>query len=397
MSYREDWKEVRLGNLITHKKGFAFKSRDYSDTGRNIIKVTNLTTDSIDISNCVKINKKKALLYQDYELKEGDIIITTVGSWQNNPASIVGKVIKTPKKATNGLLNQNAVRLRSNNTTSQEFIFFRLKHIDFQNYLISGAQGSANQASITLSLIFDFKFNIPSLISQNRIASILSAFDEKIEANRQMNATLEAMAQAMFREYFIKTSFETTININEYLNFNPRLSIQKGTEVDFLEMKAVPTEGMNVDYTYLKEFKSGTKFQNNDTLLARITPCLQNGKTAFVNFLDKTEIGFGSTEFIVMRAKTNISPQFVYCLARNEDFRQHAINSMVGSSGRQRVQLDMLKNFKVPKIDMEVMKQFDIDTLPFFEKIKLNGKEINTLSKTRDLLLPQLMSGEIPA
>ena len=93
-------------------------------------------------------------------------------------------------------------------------------------------------------------------------------------------------------------------------------------------------------------FSSGTKFINRDTLLARITPCLENGKTAYVTFLDKNQVGWGSTEYIVMRPKGELHPFFAYALARNTDFRAYAEGCLAGSSGRQRVEIQHLKKFQ---------------------------------------------------
>ena len=152
---------------------------------------------------------------------------------------------------------------------------------------------------------------------------------------------------------------------------------------------------MNVVKIIEREFTSGSKFQKYDALIARITPCLENGKKAFVNFLENGVSAFGSTEFIVMRAKENACPQFAYCLAKNDKFKSHAVGSMVGSSGRQRVQLDSLVQFEIPKADNDLMIKFDKATKPMFKQINVNRLEIETLSKMRDGLLPRLMSGKI--
>ena len=97
----------------------------------------------------------------------------------------------------------------------------------------------------------------------------------------------------------------------------------------------------------IEEYKSGSKFRNGDTLLARITPCLENGKTAFVDFLEPDEVGFGSTEFIVMREKIDITDkEFLYYFAMSKDFREMAIKSMTGTSGRQRVETDRVRTYK---------------------------------------------------
>ena len=98
----------------------------------------------------------------------------------------------------------------------------------------------------------------------------------------------------------------------------------------------------------IKTFNGGAKFRNGDTLLAKITPCLENGKTAFVDILDDGEVAFGSTEFIVLRAKNETNPEFLYYFAISPDFRKRAIECMEGTSGRQRVNENALKTLELP-------------------------------------------------
>ncbi|MFO7831011.1 MAG: restriction endonuclease subunit S [Desulfuromonadaceae bacterium] len=198
-----EWQTVRLGDLVSHHKGFAFKSKDYRDSGHPVVRVSNFTGRSIDISGLKYLSENLASQFKDYELKTGDVVIATVGSWPNNPASVVGKAIQVPTYTDSALLNQNAVRLRSRSGLDQRFLFDLLKTADYQNYIVSTAQGSANQASITLNAIFGFEFQLPTLPEQKSIAHILGTLDDKIELNRQMNATLEAMAQALFKSWFV--------------------------------------------------------------------------------------------------------------------------------------------------------------------------------------------------
>ena len=101
-----------------------------------------------------------------------------------------------------------------------------------------------------------------------------------------------------------------------------------------------------------------TRFRNGDTLFARITPCLENGKTAFVQSLLKGVVGWGSTEFIVMRASPPVPPEYSYLLARDGAFREHAIQSMTGTSGRQRIQVDALAPYLLPVPRAEVLARF---------------------------------------
>lgn len=138
------------------------------------------------------------------------------------------------------------------------------------------------------------------------------------------------------------------------------------------------------------------RFRNGDALLARITPCLENGKSAFVDFLpDEQTVGWGSTEFYVLRSREGVPAPFAYLLVRHPEFRSTAIASMTGTSGRQRAQVDRLEDFPFAEAPMEVLGEFGKFILPMFDKISANGGENRTLAATRDLLLPKLMSGEI--
>jgi len=144
-----------------------------------------------------------------------------------------------------------------------------------------------------------------------------------------------------------------TVRAADFMDFNPRLSIKKETVATKISMDKLRPFTKAVPSVEQAEFSGGTKFANGDTIMARITPCLENGKTAFVDCLRENEIAFGSTEFIVLRAKPGVSdPQFVYYLATSPEFRNVAIKSMVGSSGRQRVQQPVLENLEltVPKL-----------------------------------------------
>jgi type I restriction enzyme S subunit len=196
-----------LGDFVAHQKGFAFKSSDYRANGHPIVRVSNFTDRSIDMTDCSYLHPDAVSQYEAYKLRRCDAVIATVGSWPNNPASVVGKTICVPDKAEGALLNQNAVRLRAKAGLDQRFLFYLLKHLDFQTYIVGTAQGSASQASITLSDIFGFEFPRPPLPEQKAIASILGALDDKIELNRRMNATLEAMARALLQSWFV--DFET--------------------------------------------------------------------------------------------------------------------------------------------------------------------------------------------
>ena len=165
--------------------------------------------------------------------------------------------------------------------------------------------------------------------------------------------------------------------VSDFIEFNPKVSLKKGTLAKKISMEKILPFNKNITGYEWSEFSGGTKFENGDTLLARITPCLENGKTSLVNNLEKGEKAFGSTEFIVMRAIKEISdPQYVYYLAISPFFRDYAIKSMAGTSGRQRVQVDLLKNLSILLPPLEEQKRIGEFLSEIDEKINCN-QQIN--------------------
>lgn len=198
------------------------------------------------------------------------------------------------------------------------------------------------------------------------------------------------------------TSEWRTIRAADFIDFNPRLSLKKGDIATKVAMDKLKPFTKKIPETEKAEFNGGAKFCNGDTVMARITPCLENGKTAYVDMLDDGEIGFGSTEFIVMRAKTGISdPQFVYYTAINPVFRNVAIKSMVGSSGRQRVQQSVLEELELSVPDLEEQRRIGAFLARIDEKIALNDRINDNLQQQASILygkyFPYAVTDDLPA
>lgn len=213
--------------------------------------------------------------------------------------------------------------------------------------------------------------------------------------NRQINDNLEQQAQAWLNGLFNKYVDNTTVLIHEIAEINPKRNLSKGTTAKCIEMANLPTTGSFPNGWIEKEYNGGMKFRNGDTLIARITPCLENGKTAFINFLDKNEIAYGSTEYIVISAKSDYSSSFFYFLARNHDFVDYAVKNMNGSSGRQRVSGDTIGKYRIPVIPRKELELFMKHAEIALKTIKDNSLQNIRLSTMRDVLLPKLMSGEL--
>lgn len=168
----------------------------------------------------------------------------------------------------------------------------------------------------------------------------------------------------------------------EYIDINPKETIIRGCLAKKIPMDKLQPFCRDIPEYETSEFNGGSKFRNGDTIMARITPCLENGKTAMVNILDSNEVGFGSTEYIVFRAKKNLTtPDFVYYLICSSLVRDPAIKSMVGSSGRQRVQTDVIANLDIdfPKLSDQVKIAGVLKSLD--DKIALNNAINNNLEQ----------------
>ena len=168
----------------------------------------------------------------------------------------------------------------------------------------------------------------------------------------------------------------------DYIEVNPREKIAKGHITKKIGMDKLHPFCRDISEYELSEFNGGSKFRNGDTIMARITPCLENGKTAMVNILDEDEVGFGSTEYIVFRAKEGLTtPDFVYYLVCSSLVRDPAIKSMVGSSGRQRVQLDVVEKLEInfPPLPEQIKVASLLKSLD--DKIALNNAINNNLEQ----------------
>ncbi len=174
--------------------------------------------------------------------------------------------------------------------------------------------------------------------------------------------------------------------IDEIAEFNPHETIKKGVVAKKVAMDKLQPFCRDIPGFELEPFSGGTKFRNGDTIMARITPCLENGKTAKVNILDDGEVGFGSTEYIVFRAKEGFDEDFIYYLISSPSVREPAIKSMVGSSGRQRVQTDVLKNITVMVPALEEQKAVAGVLKALDDKIALNKKINDNLEQQAEAI-----------
>ena len=404
------WKKYYLKEIAevqTGPFGSQLHQKDYVIDGVPIITVEHLGENRLLHENLPRVSEEDRTRLSKYVLREGDIVFSRVGS--------VDRRAYVNNDEDGWLFSGRCLRVRPiSDELDSKYLSYYFGLNSFKEYIRAIAVGST-MPSLNTTILSDIEIPLPPFPTQRRIAAILSALDEKIELNRQTNATLEAIAQAIFKEWFVDFNFPGTLvgagskpalkrsipegwhvgTLTDMIELNPKTSLKKGTIAKYVEMKDLSTGSAAINSFIEREFSSGSKFQQGDTLLARITPCLENGKTGFVDFLEKDEAGWGSTEFIVMRGKGVVSPYFVYCLARQESFREFAIQSMVGSSGRQRVVESILADFPIVIPDELTMAKYHSIAEPIFRKIKGCAYQSGILVQIRDNLLPKLMNGGI--
>ena len=394
-----EWRDITLGDFVALQRG-----HDLTEPGRRIGRVPVMGSAGQNGFHDTALAKGPGVVIGRSGASFGQVHFSKEDFWPHNTGLYV-----TDFKDNDPL-----------------FAFYFLKALDFDRFNSGSAQPSLNR-----NFIYPIPIRVPNPAEQKAIAAVLGALDDKIELNRRMNATLEAMARALFQSWFVDfdpvrakldgrqpTGLDpataalfpehledsplghipkgwTAQRLPDAIEVNPRRTLKSGTIAPYLDMKNLPTQGHSAEEVIDREFSSGTKFQNGDTLLARITPCLENGKTGYVDFLEDGQVGWGSTEYIVLSPKPPLPPQFGYLLARSDALRTHAIQNMTGTSGRQRVPSECFHNFWLAVPPPDIARRFDELTAPLMAKIKANSTESRTLATLRVTLLPKLLGGEI--
>ena len=232
---------------------------------------------------------------------------------------------------------------------------------------------------------------VPSLEKQHQVVRAYQIVADRIAIKRRINDNLEAQTQALFDELFLRDGMPDC-TLSEIANVNPTRTLSKGCIAKCYDMSCLPTRGCVPEGGEMKAYNGGVRFQNGDTLIARITPCLENGKAAYINILNDKEVAFGSTEYIVFSPVDTMPSSFYYFLIRSKKFRTFALQYMNGSSGRQRVSGDELAAFPLTKPSQEALSRFDMVAKPVLEQFKVASLEINRLNALQQLIIASISS-----
>ena len=424
-----EWQHQTLSEILDITKGNSYRSVDLGPSTTALV-----TLKSFERGGGYRYDGLKAFTgkYKTEQIvRPGEIVIALTDVTQ--AAELIGRPARVPVPVGFTTLvasvDAGIVRPKSE-VVDPRFLYYLLLSPELNAWTYAHTTGTT-VLHLNPHAIMAFRAAIPPLAEQREIASILGALDDKIELNRRMNATLEAMARALFQSWFVDfdpvrakaegrqpvgmdaetaalfpDSFEDSAlgpiptgwevkAVPEIILVDPKRNLPKGSPARYLDMKNLPTEGHLAKETVIRPLQSGAKFRNGDTLLARITPCLENGKTGLVDFLDEGEVGWGSTEFIVLDPMPPLPKEFGYLLARSTAFREFAIQNMTGTSGRQRVPAESFGQFFIAIPPDAVSMAFGDVTKRLFALINRHGGEVRRLELLRDSLIPVLLSGEL--
>jgi type I restriction enzyme S subunit len=387
------WISCPLYDLAEYVNGRSTKPSEVGRGGVPLIKIAELTRGITDATNRVPAEN----VQQKHWVSDGDLLFAWSGS--------VGIHIYHGDRAA---LNQHIFRVEARDGVDQRFLRYCLVgQLPVFHRFVEAKR--TTMGHVTVADLRTTTVHIPAIEEQRRIALVLGALDDKIDSNRRLAALLEETAATLFRARFVDfvgvEEFEESeigpiprnwcvVPFSKAVGINPRVAVKKGEITPYIEMAAVAPWATRPTDIIERPYTGGARFEPGDTLMARITGCIEHGKGAFVDFLDRT--GAGSTEFLVLRAREPLTPEGVFLLSRTERVRAHAIASMSGSSGRQRVQLSAFDHLRIAVPPSRASLGDDAN----FMRSALLGsralwRESRTLGTIRDALLPKLISGEI--
>ena len=271
-----------------------------------------------------------------------------------------------------------------------EYLMLWFSRPEFDRYARYKSHGSVRE-------IFDWnelcmvELPVPDIEKQRKIVKAYKTLTDRIALKQQINDNLEATAQAYFDNLFFSCD-DTDCTLADIALVNPSRPLSKGVEARCFDMSTLPTSGCIPTGDTTKPYNGGVRFINGDTLIARITPCLENGKAAYINILNEGEVAFGSTEYIVFASKDDIPSCFYYFLIRNSKFVTFALQFMNGSSGRQRVSGEELASFPLMIPSKEKLAAFNKVGKLVLEQMKEATEEIQFLKQLQETITATLSS-----
>ncbi|MBF6289691.1 restriction endonuclease subunit S [Nocardia cyriacigeorgica] len=395
-----NWRRVTLGELCheagggiqTGPFGSQLHASDYVATGTPSVMPQNIGDNRIEIDGIARVSAGDVARLAKYQLELGDIVYSRRGDVERRALvreENVGWLCGT------GCLR---VRIPDEGIHDARFVSYALGLAESRLWIRRHAVG-ATMLNLNTSILGEVPLRVPRIEVQRAIAEVLGALDDKIAANDRICEVSRELLAAMFARMAVDVDApeSESVKLDEIVEINPReaLSGSKNADVVYLDMRNLPDNAITVSGWSSRPARGGARFRNGDTLLARITPCLENGKVGYVDFLEDGAVGVGSTEFIVLRSRGDLPSVFSYFLCVSPRFRDYAIRHMVGTTGRQRLSPSDVGVYNVRRPDPGAVSEFGEVSEGLMRRVKAAVDESRHLARTRDELLPLLMSGKL--
>jgi type I restriction enzyme, S subunit len=424
-----DYSLERLGKFASVQGGFAFKSRDFTDAGVPVLKIKNVRHREVDTSEVDYVTEEVAKDTSRFLCRTGDILISMTGSGPQAPNSIVGRVARFTGPSDKYLINQRVGRLviKEPSKLDKRFLFYVLTQKEIQWRLVSIATGSANQVNISSVQVEDLQIPLPPLPEQQAIAETLGGMDNKIELNRRINQTLEAMAQAIFKSWFVDfdpvrvkvvgqyppglaphiadlfpDAFEDSnlgeipsgwqiIGLNETGSFLNGLALQKYP----------PKDGQSLPVIKIAQLRKGNT-EGADKASSDLEPAyiVDDGDVLF-SWSGSLECtlwtgGRGALNQHLFKVTSDRFPKWFYYLWIHKHLPWFRLVAAGKATTMGHIQRHHLAEAKILVPSVPLLRMMDRIIAPLIDAFVLRSLECRMLAELHDVLLPKLISGELP-
>ena len=386
-----EWQETMLYNIAeiqTGPFGSQLHNRDYVEYGTPIVTVEHLGNRKMTRQNLPYVSDKDKLRLIKYSLKYGDVVFSRVGS--------VDRCSFVSKEEDGWLFSGRCLRVRPIvNKIDRNFLYYYFS-TEMTKETVRRIAVGATMPSINTELLSNLIICFPPLHEQRTIAEVLFSLDDKIDLLTRQNATLEALAQTYFQQWFVEDNENELISVSliatlENISVNPaRQSLEQ-----FYHYSIPAYDNNQTPIVELGKTILSNKFivQPNSILVSKLNPATSRIWRIDRNVLQKSVC---STEFQVLKPQDMKYYLFLYCLMKSNDVTTSFTMSASGTSGsHQRIRPEYILEIETPKPDIEKLSLFNKVCTPMMEKVKTNTKHIQTVQKLRDTLLPKLISGEV--
>jgi type I restriction enzyme S subunit len=421
----DEWETVELGEVAAVRSGYAFKSSDWKESGIPVVKIANVKGGRLDMAGCSFVAEATAAQSGDFQLSTGDILIAMTG--------YIGEVARVRRSDLPCVLNQRVGKfsVRDKNRLDPDFLYTFLAWTETRQFIEALGYGSA-QPNVSPSLIHKVELPLPPLGEQKAIAAVLGALDDKIELNRRMNATLEAMAQALFKSWFVDFDpvrakldgkepvgldsgtaalFPESFQDSEVGNIPNGWTVGRVADAsDFSRSSIHPSElpDETFDHYSLPAFDEGQTpktelggsimsnklvVAHGSVLLSKLNPHIPR---IWMPDLHGTRRSVCSTEFIVASARPGYTREFLFALFTSGAFASTYGTLVTGTTGsHQRIRPESVLDMKIVIPPPPLVDAFAAMAKPIFDQINRNLDQSRTLAILRDTLLPKLLRGEM--